>query len=92
MRCNIESIDRNITVGDLILYRNNKVLIENDNRKCLIVFKSIKNTVIELLDIETMDIIAEFQSVMDIIKDPNYIKLICRGEELELKRIEELTS
>lgn len=92
MRCNIESIDRNITIGDLILYRNNKFIGKNKDRKCLIVFKSIRTLIVELLDIESMDIIAEFKNVKDIIKDPNYIKLICRGEELELKRIEELTS
>lgn len=92
MRCNIESLERDITIGDLILYRNNKFIGKNKDRKCLIVFKSIRTLIVELLDIESMDIIAEFKNVKDIIKDPNYIKLVCKGEELELKRIEELTS
>lgn len=92
MRCNIKSLERDITIGDLILYRDKYFVGENKDRKCLIVFKSIRNLIVELLDIENMDIIAEFKSVKDLIKDPNYIKLVCRGEELELKRIEELTS
>lgn len=92
MKCNIESSERDITIGDLILYKDEKFIGKNKDRKCLIVFKSIRTLIIELLDIENMDIIAEFKSVKDIIKDPNYIKLVCRGEELELKRIEELTS
>lgn len=90
MRCEIKEKKEEIDLGDLILYKSDKANISYNNdgsdeyRRCLIIFKNLKEKSIELLDVDRMEIIASYGCLHYLYISDRYVNMLCKSKDLIL--------
>lgn len=97
MICIIKEKKEEIDLGDLIMYKSSvpNVIYSSDGvkeirseyRRCLIIYRDIIQKSIELLDVDTMEIVGTFQNLIDIYNNKNYIYMICKSKDLTLSNL-----
>lgn len=83
----LENIEKpkEIEINDIVSYTDEKGF---EYPTCFVIIDKFNNVYpYKLLDIDTLNTVEAFVSIEKINKDPR-VKLVCKGEEIEIKRVD----